>query len=166
MLRVLFFIRMTMSRKIQRICLFLFCLPVFGSCMKRDYGEMEDFSVSAYALVITNEGNFQYSNATLSYYDPATCDVETNVKKIEEEYLSKNENIKSYSFTLGGSPVRSVVGKRGIAVLEIPLVGNETTRGRYREIFHLSVIPFHATAENWQAEKKKANPLYLSLIHI
>ena len=33
-------------------------------------------------------------------------DVETNVKKIEEEYLSKNENIKSYSFTLGGSPVR------------------------------------------------------------
>ena len=27
-------------------------------------------------------------------------DVETNVKKIEEEYLSKNENIKSYSFTL------------------------------------------------------------------
>ena len=28
-------------------------------------------------------------------------DVETNVKKIEEEYLSKNENIKSYSFTLG-----------------------------------------------------------------
>lgn len=33
-------------------------------------------------------------------------DVETNVKKIEEEYLSKNPNIKSYSFTLGGSPVR------------------------------------------------------------
>ena len=30
-------------------------------------------------------------------------DVETNVKKIEEEYLSKNENIKSYSFTLGSS---------------------------------------------------------------
>lgn len=48
-----------------------------------------------------------------------------------------------------------VVGKRGIAVLEIPLVGNEKTRGRYREIFHLSVIPFHATAENWQAEKKR-----------
>ena len=28
-------------------------------------------------------------------------DVETNVKKIEEEYLSKNENIKSYSLLLG-----------------------------------------------------------------
>ena len=36
-------------------------------------------------------------------------DVETNVKKIEEEYLSKNENIKSYSFTLGGSPDRKSV---------------------------------------------------------
>ena len=32
-------------------------------------------------------------------------DVEKNVKLIED-YLSKNENIKSYSFTLGGSPVR------------------------------------------------------------
>lgn len=32
-------------------------------------------------------------------------DVEKNVKEIEE-YLSNNKNIKSYSFTLGGSPVR------------------------------------------------------------
>ncbi len=33
-------------------------------------------------------------------------DVEANVKKIEEDYLSKNPNIKSFSFTLGGSPIR------------------------------------------------------------
>ena len=33
-------------------------------------------------------------------------DVEANVKKIEKDYLSKNPNIKSFSFTLGGSPVR------------------------------------------------------------
>ena len=79
MIRVLFFIRMTMSRTIQRICLFLFCLPVFGSCMKWDYGEMENFSASASGLFITNEGNFQYGNATLSYYDPATKKVENEV---------------------------------------------------------------------------------------
>ena len=41
-------------------------------------------------------------------------DVETNVKKIEEEYLSKNENIKSYSFTLGGSPVRYYLARSSI----------------------------------------------------
>ena len=41
-------------------------------------------------------------------------DVETNVKKIEEEYLSKNENIKSFSFTLGGSPVRYYLASSSI----------------------------------------------------
>ena len=41
-------------------------------------------------------------------------DVETNAKKIEEEYLSKNENIKSYSFTLGGSPVRYYLASSSI----------------------------------------------------
>ena len=41
-------------------------------------------------------------------------DVETNVKKIEKEYLSKNENIKSYSFTLGGSPVRYYLASSSI----------------------------------------------------
>lgn len=41
-------------------------------------------------------------------------DVETNVKKIEEKYLSKNENIKSYSFTLGGSPVRYYLASSSI----------------------------------------------------
>ena len=41
-------------------------------------------------------------------------DVETNVKKIEEEYLSKNENIKSYSFTLGGSTVRYYLASSSI----------------------------------------------------
>lgn len=40
------------------------------SCMKWDYGEPEDFTVSGQGLFICNEGNFQYSNATLSYYVP------------------------------------------------------------------------------------------------
>ena len=43
------------------------------SCMKWDYGDaVEDFNATGAGLFITNEGNFQYGNATLSYYDPAT----------------------------------------------------------------------------------------------
>lgn len=41
-------------------------------------------------------------------------DVEANVKQIEEDYLKKNENIKSYSFTLGGSPVRYYLASSSI----------------------------------------------------
>ena len=40
-------------------------------------------------------------------------DVERNVIKIEE-YLKNNENIKSYSFTLGGSPVRYYLASSSI----------------------------------------------------
>ena len=46
------------------------------SCMKWDYGDaVEDFNATGAGLFITNEGNFQYGNATLSYYDrqPNRC---------------------------------------------------------------------------------------------
>lgn len=49
------------------------------SCMEWDYGEIEDFSVTGSGLFITNEGNFQYGNATLSYYDPETKEVQNEV---------------------------------------------------------------------------------------
>jgi len=52
---------------------------LLGSCMKWDYIETEDFNVTGSGLFITNEGNFQYGNATLSYYDPATDDVSNEV---------------------------------------------------------------------------------------
>lgn len=56
-----------------------------GSCMKWDYGDLEEeFSVSGEGLFILCEGNFQYSNATLSFYEPATGEV------INEAFLKSN----------------------------------------------------------------------------
>ena len=53
---------------------FVLVLLATTSCMKWEYGIEEDFdmSTSGDGLFICNEGNFQYGNATLSYYDPAT----------------------------------------------------------------------------------------------
>ena len=68
-----------MKHWIRHIALLCGLPLLLAGCMKWDYGEMEDFSVSASGLFITNEGNFQYGNASLSYYDPTTCTVENEV---------------------------------------------------------------------------------------
>ena len=47
--------------------------------MKWDYGFSEDIVASGPGLLIACEGNFQYGNATLSYYDPATATVQNEV---------------------------------------------------------------------------------------
>lgn len=50
------------------------------SCMKWDYGDdVEDFNVSGTGLFICNEGNFQFGNGTLSYYNPETNEVQNEV---------------------------------------------------------------------------------------
>ena len=57
----------------------LLLLPT--SCMKWEYGLEEEFDTSASGegLFICNEGNFQYGNATLSYYDPESRTVQNEV---------------------------------------------------------------------------------------
>lgn len=58
------------------------------SCMETDYGdEVEDFYSSGDGLFITNEGNFQYGNATLSYYDP-------NAKSVQNEVFYRANGMK------------------------------------------------------------------------
>lgn len=48
-------------------------------CMEWDYGYTEDFNFHGRGLYITNEGNFQYGNASLSFYNPDTKKVENEV---------------------------------------------------------------------------------------
>ncbi len=55
--------------------------------MKWEYGLEEEFEVTGDGLFICNEGNFQYGNATLSYYNPTT-------KKIENEIFMRANAMK------------------------------------------------------------------------
>lgn len=64
----------------MRWLLLIFSLLSAG-CMEWDYGLEEDFDISTSerGLFICNEGNFQYGNATLSYYNPTTKSVENEI---------------------------------------------------------------------------------------
>lgn len=53
---------------------------VFSGCMKWDYDfEEEPTLLPEHGLFILNEGNFQYGNATLSFYDPTTDSVSNEI---------------------------------------------------------------------------------------
>ena len=57
----------------------LVALVLLTGCMKWEYGQEESFQATSRGLFITNEGNFQYGNASLSFYDPASGEVENEV---------------------------------------------------------------------------------------
>lgn len=57
----------------------MFIGAICQHCMKWEYGLEENFSQVGSGLFITNEGNFQYGNATLSFYNPETRQVENEI---------------------------------------------------------------------------------------
>ena len=57
----------------------IFFVLLTTACMHWDYGYEEDFTAPKQGLFITNEGNFQYGNATLSFYDPAKDTVQNEI---------------------------------------------------------------------------------------
>ena len=69
-----------MLQRLVRLA-FALVLMLCTSCMKWEYGIEEEFDTSASGegLFICNEGNFQYGNATLSYYDPETKTVQNEI---------------------------------------------------------------------------------------
>ena len=69
--------------------------------MKWEYVIEEEFEVTGEGLFICNEGNFQYGNATLSYYNPAT-------KKIENEIFMRANAMKL------GDVAQSMIIRNGI----------------------------------------------------
>lgn len=54
-------------------------LAALTGCMKWDYGPTEEFAAPDGGLFILNEGNFQYGNASLTYYDPETKQAENEL---------------------------------------------------------------------------------------
>lgn len=65
--------------RIRRYLLPLLAALLCVGCMKWDYGTPEAFTASEQGLFVVCEGNFQYGNATLSFYDPAARRIENAV---------------------------------------------------------------------------------------
>ena len=64
---------------ILRLAIVVLALASSVGCMKWEYNDGESFATSGAGLFVINEGNFQYGNASLSYYNPATKTVENEV---------------------------------------------------------------------------------------
>lgn len=67
-----------MKRVLYAFCVMLACFGLAG-CMEWEGPEEETFNMTSPGLFILNEGNFQYGNATLSFYEPARRKVENEL---------------------------------------------------------------------------------------
>ena len=70
---------MNVRYNILRLAIVVLALASSVGCMKWEYSDGESFATSGAGLFVINEGNFQYGNASLSYYNPATKSVENEV---------------------------------------------------------------------------------------
>ena len=70
---------MNVRCNILRLAIVVLLLASSVGCMKWEYEDGESFATSGAGLFVINEGNFQYGNASLSYYNPATKTVENEV---------------------------------------------------------------------------------------
>ena len=70
---------MNVRYNILRLAIVVLALASSVGCMKWEYDDGESFATSGAGLFVINEGNFQYGNASLSYYNPATKSVENEV---------------------------------------------------------------------------------------
>ena len=59
--------------------IFVVVVLLLSSCMRWEYGSQEHFNMLGEGLFITNEGNFTYGGASLSYYQPTTRHLENEV---------------------------------------------------------------------------------------
>ena len=88
------------ARNIKFALVFLLTVALSG-CMEWDYLYTEEFNEPGAGLFCLNEGNFQYGNATLSYYNPATG-------KVENEIFARANGMKL------GDVCQSMIIRKGI----------------------------------------------------
>jgi len=85
------------------LCNILLCAFAMSlaSCMRWEYGDMERFNILDGGVFITNEGNFTYGGASLSFYNPES-------KHIENELFYRANAMKL------GDVAQSMVVRNGI----------------------------------------------------
>ncbi len=104
--------------KIISGCILFFVLATLAGCMKYVPAGGEEFdtgldgmSVTGLGLIIANEGNFMYGNASLSWYDPVS-------RKVENEVFARANGMNlgdvAQSMTLRDGTVWIVVNNSGV----------------------------------------------------